>query len=259
MLKKKNLIAPVALIALIVLYHATPLSEPIQWFRVPLIKAGSPVYRAARAIRQWENGFFHARALAQRVTLLEQSVSELTYALAGASGSADPPQEELAAVTIPANVVAQNAAGSERTLLLDRGTEDGIAKGAAVATPQGVFVGKIISVFTHTSLVRPLTSSESAVAAQTSRDSRVQAVVRGQRGLSLAMELIPQDAAIREGDVAVSSLLEENTPVGLLIGTVATIAYDEGDLFKEAALAPFISLGDIGEVMVFSPVSRVGE
>ena len=71
MLKKKNLIAASALAALIALYHATPLSGPIQWFRIPLSAAGSPVYNAARAAAQWGNGVIHGRLLAERVTFLE--------------------------------------------------------------------------------------------------------------------------------------------------------------------------------------------
>ncbi len=251
--KKKNVAALVSLAALVALYYATPFDRLLGALRGPLGAAGFPLYRAGGAVRQWANGVFNGYSLSQRVALQERSIAELTYALELAGGSTTDSVSALARATVPATVVALNVVGTTRMLLLDAGANAGVVEGAGVATSEGVFVGKVARVFEDVSLLLPAIASGSAVAAQTSRDASIQAVVRGAGGLGLVMELISQDAAIREGDVVVTSALEENTPVGLLIGTVRSVSYTEGELFQEASLAPFVSLSELANLWIFIP------
>ena len=117
-------------------------------------------------------------------------------------------------------------------------------------------MGKIAEVFERFSLVLAATDSKSAIAATTLQSPDIQAVAQGSKGLGISLELIAQDAALAVGDVAVTSLLEENMPAGLFIGAVAGVEYAEGELFKRAELAPFMALGALGRVVVFVPLLR---
>jgi len=71
--------------------------------------------------------------------------------------------------------------------------------------------------------------------------------VEGGYGISLRMNLIPRDEAVRIGDQVVSSGLEKNIPRGLLIGTVAVIENEPYKPFQQAILN---SVADLSKLTV---------
>ncbi|OJI06479.1 hypothetical protein BK004_03340 [bacterium CG10_46_32] len=253
MSRKRNLIIVGALFALIVLYRVTPLSQALNSVRRPLATVGAPLFQGSGKATQWASSLLHSYGLLQDSIKKEQKIAELTYALESARIFPTESIEELERITIGAKVIAINSIGGTRMLLINRGSNTGVTKGSSAATPHGVFVGKVVQVFDRFSLLLPATAQTSATAAQVGRDPRIQAVVRGERGMGLTMQLISQDAAVQEADIIVTSLLEDNTPVGLLIGTVTSVSYSEGELFKEATLAPFISLTEISDIRIYIP------
>jgi len=236
---------------LVILYHATPLKRAMDAAVLPLVSFFSPVARLGAGLSAIVEGARHGGDLKRRIAEQEQAIA-LFSRKSGApadvpAGSAFP--------SVAGRVVAVNRVGDTRLLLIDQGSFSGVFEHTAVATPEGVFVGKVVSVFERFSLVLPASDQKSAVAAQRAGDASVQAVVRGTFGAGLTMELVVPDAELGVGDKVVTSLLEENTPAGLLFGAVEAVSYTEGELFKEALIIPAVSLSALSEVEIFIPLS----
>lgn len=237
--------------ALVILYHATPFSRAVDAAVLPLVSFFSPAARLGAGISAVASGARRGGDLKRRIAEQEQVIALL-------SRESDAPAAKPSAVAFPSvsgRVVAVERVGDTRVLLVDRGSASGVLENTAVATREGIFVGKVVSVFEHFSLVLPAGDQKSAVAAQSAAHPTVEAVVRGTPGAGLAMELVVPDAELGVGDLVVTSLLEENTPAGLLLGTVGTVSYTEGELFKEALLIPAGSLDSFFEVLIFIPFS----
>lgn len=124
------------------------------------------------------------------------------------------------------------------TLLLDRGTGDGVQKGAPVVVGEGILIGKIFSVTQHTSIALLLTDPQSRVAALIQNAPRSPGEIVGDRGVGLRMELIPRQDTLGVGETVVTSGIEPLIPHGLVIGTLAAITTPTGELFHEAEITP---------------------
>lgn len=87
-------------------------------------------------------------------------------------------------------------------------------------------------------------------------------VLEGDRGLSMAIDLIPQAEQLSPGDIIVTSGIEPGVRRGLVVGTVEKISKRTQDPFQSAAVAPFSAgshpsfvqvLGDDGEQAALAP------
>jgi len=154
---------------------------------------------------------------------------------------------------IAASVVAASSSSGAHVVYLNRGSAQGVQPGLAVITPLGQLLGKVTAASETAATVLLTTDSSSVIAVTSRQDQTMQAIVRGILGASMVMDLIPQDTRIEKGDTIVTSLLEENTPPGFAVGTVADVSSVPGQLFKYAALEPLFQLYSIGTVGVIAP------
>ena len=91
-------------------------------------------------------------------------------------------------------VIATSAGTASATVVLDRGSKDGIRKNMGVITPEGV-VGKVVEVFDDTTEVLLLTDKDSGVGAMLG-NSRIQSPVGGTGEPLLAMKYVPNDDTV---------------------------------------------------------------
>jgi len=140
-----------------------------------------------------------------------------------------------------------------QTVVIDRGQSDGVVKGLAVVTGEGILVGKVTDVYDNFSKVLLLTDNKSRVAATVQNSEHTAGLVEGQFGLSFSMTNIPQDQAIGAGDLIVTSGLEGQIPKNLLIAKVESVKQVESEIFKTAILKPIISFDNLSQVLVIIP------
>lgn len=142
-------------------------------------------------------------------------------------------------------VVGRDAEGVEKTVVIDRGEEDGIKINQPVLAGEGILVGKIAKTEKNISLVRLLNDSQSKAAAAVLNRDRSLGVVEGGYGLSVRMNFIPRNEVVMVGDQVITSGLEENIPRGLLIGEVAAVENETYRPFQEAVLTPATDLAKL--------------
>jgi len=134
---------------------------------------------------------------------------------------------------IPANITGRSITGFLRTIIIDRGTLDGIKDGQAVLS-QGFLVGTVRSTYENSAEVALITNYNSLVPVIL-EDSRATGLLRG--GLKgLTVEEIPLNIEVKSSEPVVTSGLGGDIPPGILIGQVGEIISHEGEIFQKATV-----------------------
>ncbi|MSQ42465.1 MAG: rod shape-determining protein MreC [Dehalococcoidia bacterium] len=183
-----------------------------------------------------------ARLEAEAAALREANVATAQVSALLQSAGADFSRYRAAAV------VAVDPAPGRRTIVVDRGSGDGVASGQAVLGPGATLVGVVSSVETHRARVRLLSDPDSAVAAVV-QQSRVQAVLAG-GGDRLRLDFVPVDAAVHKGDLVLSSALGGRLPGGLVVGRVSAVTSRAQDLFAKVAVEPLTDYARLEQVLI---------
>ena len=142
-------------------------------------------------------------------------------------------------------------------VVINKGTADGVAVGAAVIDTRGLY-GQIIETARMTSVVLLITDTTHAVPAEVGRNNiRVIAAGLGEYD-HLELEAVPKSADIREGDILYSSGLGGRFPQGYPVGTVIEVERLRTENFAFVKVRPAANLDRSRYVLVVSRLP-VGE
>lgn len=147
---------------------------------------------------------------------------------------------------IEARVVGFPPENEVRSVTIDRGSNAGIHHDDGVVTIDGA-VGRIASVTPFTSTVVLLTDYTSRVPAVVRR-GRWWGIARGNL-TSVRLEYVPQDAALKVGDVIVTGE-GRSFHSGVPIGTVTAIDRGDATLYQTAVVKPSVDLDALDRVVV---------
>jgi rod shape-determining protein MreC len=153
---------------------------------------------------------------------------------------------------VMAHVLASEPDSGLHAILIDKGTDDGLAVDQPVIIGDGILIGKVLKAEKATATVMLLTDTRSRVGASIQNSGRTQGIVQGKSGLSLEMGLIPQNEDIHPGDLVVTSGIEPLVPRGLVIGQVQDVSTQERNPFKTATVvspADFERLGIVAAIV----------
>ncbi len=156
---------------------------------------------------------------------------------------------------VTADVINVDQTGLRRTIIINRGTRDGIRLGMPVVTGQGL-IGRVLDVSATASRVLLITDRDSAVSARL-QSSRAQGSVQGQLSGNLRMTMIPLGSTVQVGDLVITSGLGGNFPPDIVIGVVTSIRQFEFELFQEAEVTSLNNFDTLEFVLVitsFEPV-----
>jgi rod shape-determining protein MreC len=148
---------------------------------------------------------------------------------------------------VVARVIDKDRTSLFKTLLIDKGTADGLRVGLPVLADQGV-VGRIIETAWHSSRVLLLIDDNSNIDALIQR-SRTQGILQGAGSAGCHLKYISRVEEVRTGDVVLSSGLAGVFPKGLLLGVVSGVSRKEGGLFQKIDVSPAVDFGKLEEVM----------
>jgi rod shape-determining protein MreC len=151
--------------------------------------------------------------------------------------------------SVMAEVIAKDAAPSSRTITINRGAEQGIAKDMAVVNASGI-VGKVLSVLPGTAKVILLTDPGSTLAVRVQRN-REEGLLEGKLE-RCALKYVSYYADIQEGDLLVTSGLDGIFPKGLPVATVVKVTKHEATAFQAVLAVPVVGLSRLEEVLVLT-------
>lgn len=155
---------------------------------------------------------------------------------------------EVGIVGVAASVIGSDPSGWVRGVLINRGTSSGIDVGMAVVTPQGV-LGQVVAASPDTARVLLITDHSSGADAIV-QSSRVRGVLQGAGASGCELRFVTKDAAVKPGDVVVTSGLDRVYPKGLVLGTVATVSAAVPGLFQSVLIKPAADVQRAEEVLV---------
>jgi rod shape-determining protein MreC len=186
--------------------------------------------------------------LRQQILQLNEVLAENTRLKATLDYKKSMPQFDF----VIASVIARDPGSWTSTVMIDRGSSDGITKDMPVVTSRGL-IGNVIQSFPHSAKVLLLTDEKSAVGSLVQRpESRVAGIVEGADAPPLAPRMVnlARDADVIKGDKIITSGLGGIYPKGLLIGEVTEVVNEEGGLLKYANLKPAADFDRLEEVQV---------
>lgn len=149
---------------------------------------------------------------------------------------------------VAAQVIGRNTDNWYRTIILNKGTSDGIRPDMGVITSAGV-VGRVVKATFATSVVLLVSDPNNAIAGLIQR-TRDEGIVEGTTEGLARLKYIPLLSNVRSGDRVVTSGLVGGFPRGLAIGTITRIDKEEGALFQLAEVRPEVDVTRVEEVLV---------
>jgi rod shape-determining protein MreC len=168
-------------------------------------------------------------------------------------------RESLSPVVIAAEVVGRDPSSWFKSVTINKGEKDGVRKGMAVISPEGV-IGQILKTAPSHSVVLLITDYNSAVDSIVQR-TRAKAIVegRGENRCQLKYLLRAEDVAV--GDKVITSGLVGNFPRGVMIGEVRKVDKKGHGIFQHAELVPSVDFTRLEEVLIVkeSPPSPAAE
>lgn len=150
---------------------------------------------------------------------------------------------------LAAEVVGLDPTAWFRTVILDKGTGDGVARGMAVVHNDGV-VGRIVEVSRRHAKVLLIIDRNSSVDAVVQR-SRTRGIFAGTPDGTCLLKFVVHNADVAEGDMILTSGLTGTFPKGLILGRVRRIdKRDDQTIFKQVTVSPAVDFDRLEEVLI---------
>ena len=207
----------------------------------------SNFFRTSRDLRS-ENETLHAQLLEQtqlkaETTRLRMENTSLLNLLHYTSSTLN---------KISAQVIGVGTESTVQSLIIDRGLNDGVTIGDPIIAEGGILIGTVWKTQEKESIIELITDNQSRIGTSILNKDRSIGIATGSHGLSVEVEMIPQDEVITEGDIAITSGIEKSIPRGLIIGTVLSIKKEASEPFQTARLQLPIELNKLSWVAVLS-------
>lgn len=152
--------------------------------------------------------------------------------------------------TSAAHILKQSVDSWNQTITIDKGSEDGMAVGMPVMSPNGL-IGQIESVSLYSSQVRLITDQNSGVAVFL-QANRSEGVLTGSLSGLLYLNYISLDIDVVPGDVVVTSGAGGVYPKGIVIGEVTSVTYAPSDVYQTIVVKPVTRVKTYEEVLVLT-------
>ncbi|MEZ4515451.1 MAG: rod shape-determining protein MreC [Chloroflexota bacterium] len=157
---------------------------------------------------------------------------------------------------ITADVIAYDTNPAVRSLMIDKGRDDGVRVGQPVEGPRGL-VGQIYRVSNDAAQVALITETASAIPVRLG-DSRATGVLRGGgRGNPPTIDWIDLTTPVEVGELVYTSGLGGKFPPDLVIGRVIDVERNEAELFQSAIVQPATDFNSLETLFVITDFQQV--
>lgn len=155
---------------------------------------------------------------------------------------------------LAARVIGRDAALWTSTIVVDRGSRDGVRENMPVVTGKGL-VGHVTEVGPVSSKVQLLLDVRSSVGTLIQRsESRVTGIVTGTMDNPYMPQMIniPRNADVEDGDAVVTSGFGGVYPKGIMVGRVASQRSDDSGLLKIAVIETAVDFQRLEDVAIIT-------
>ena len=148
--------------------------------------------------------------------------------------------------TVAARIIGKDPSVWFRSVVIDRGASDGIARGMAVVNGDGS-VGQVFAVSPNYAKVLLAIAPSSAMDVLLQK-SRVRGILKGTGSLTYRLDYIGKTVDVHEGDRVVSAGYGGVFPTGLPVGVVSRVVRKRRGMFLDIEVRPsvdFLTLEDL--------------
>jgi len=149
---------------------------------------------------------------------------------------------------LSAEVIGKDPSPWFKTVLIDKGKNDGVETGMAVVVPKGI-AGQVTDVSANYSKVLLIIDHNSAVDALVQND-RARGIIKGGMAGQCLFKYVLRKHDIEIGDIVVSSGLDGVFPKGLAVGYVSTVFKPKSGIFQEVTVTPYVDFEKLEEVLI---------
>jgi rod shape-determining protein MreC len=244
---------------LLLLAYQVRSSQDVPLIRIWAVAAVSPLARGLESGRSAAAAFFSDYFILQDVRAenerLKKELGELrlkNHLLAAELASAERARAlEQYRVRIPSRTLAVRVIGAgagpgTHTVFVDRGSSDGVQRGMAAITPEGI-VGKVVAAYPMASLVQMITA-QGAVASVISQKSRIRGALKGTGAALCTVDHVENKDPLEPGEWFYTSGNDRVFPRGLPVGQVTLVREGRGG--KEVLVEPSALKSRIEEMLI---------
>jgi rod shape-determining protein MreC len=247
--------------ALILMSLRVKQRKGVDFFDALLIECCSPFLKASTFGINTIQGVFQNYVflvhLQEENTLLKQRIGELQKEIGELREMALAKEriqnllqfrEKISPSIIAAEVIGQDPSSWFKSVTINKGEEDGVRKGMAVISPEGV-IGQILKTGPYHSIVLLITDYNSAVDSIVQR-TRAKAIVEGKGENRCQLKYLLRAEDVIVGDIVVTAGLSGNFPKGLMVGEIRKVEKAGQGIFQYAELVPSVDLTKLEEVLI---------
>jgi rod shape-determining protein MreC len=143
-------------------------------------------------------------------------------------------QAQIQSRTLAANVIGIGAGSNSKVVFVSRGSAEGVMRGMAVVTPDGI-VGKVLAAYPTASEVELITDADFA-AGVVSQKTQVHGTLKGQGTPLCKVDYVPYDDKIEAGEMFYTSGDDRVFPRGFPVGVVKSVR--QAIPFKDILVEP---------------------
>lgn len=158
---------------------------------------------------------------------------------------------------ITASVIGYDPSPSVRSIIIDKGTNDGVVVGMPVESARGL-VGRVFRTTADASQVALITDNASAIPVRLGSSRATGILQGGGLGGETVIDWIDQGFQIERGEIVLTSGLGGNFPADMIVGRVSEVQKNEAELFQQAVIQPAVSFSSLELVFVvtgFEPIN----
>lgn len=163
-------------------------------------------------------------------------------------------QNSTSTKTLAAEVVGKDPSPWYKTIIIDKGSAEGVKKWQPVVIPESI-VGHVMDVSTHYAKVLLIVDRNSAVDARVQR-TRARGIIRGETKGRFFFNFVLRKDDIKVGDQVVSTGFDGVFPKGFPIGSVSGIIRKNSGIFQDVYVSPLVDFDKLEEVMVLLKPQR---
>ena len=165
-------------------------------------------------------------------------------------------KETLPPPTLTAQIIGKDPSQWFKTLIIDRGSSDGVENGMPAVTVEGI-VGQVVNASPHYAKVLLANDPNSAIDAIL-QTSRVQGIIKG-NGAGYDLYYVLKNAEVVQGDEVVTSGLGSVFPKGLLIGRVSSVTKSRRGMFQSITVEPATNFSQLEQVIIIMKKASLAE
>ena len=263
--RKFALFAGLIFFHLILISLQVPKGNEPTYFKRAFFAVFSPVQHGVVSFfqgvnRLWNNYFYFRQVQRQNqgmrdeIFLLRQENQALKNTLLKFKGEKEI-QELLSTISrsiLVCSVIGFDSSDIHKSIVLNRGSRDGVRKDMVVLDRRGRLVGRVIDPVTlRQARVQLVTDKESGVGVLSERQRVVGILTGYAEGKCLMKYVYRTNKEIGEGEEVSTSGFEGIYPSGIPVGKIISITED-ATLFKKIVVEPYLDFSELDEVAVFT-------